>query len=170
MVSEVFGDDVLAAIFLGARLLVAYIAIMWLALVFWTARDIRQRTRDLWIQVAATLVTLAFFLPGYWLYLVIRPNSTLKERAEDRYREALLAEYASAGNCPACHHATRSDFVVCPYCEYALSKRCDSCAEALLASWSACPHCGKRTRSTPFGGEVAEVPATSPMGSQPVHA
>jgi len=170
VVSEVIGDDVLAAVFLGARFLVAYIAIMWLALVFWTVRDIRQRTTDLWVQGAATLLTLAFFVPGYWLYLVVRPNSTLKERAEDRYREALLAEYASASNCPACHHATRSDFVVCPYCEYALGKRCDSCSEALMPLWSACPHCGKRTRSTATGDEVPGGTMAPQRGSQPVHA
>ena len=170
MVSEAFGDDVLAAIFLGARFLVAYIAIMWLALVFWTARDIRQRTRDLWVQTAATLLTLAFFVPGYWLYLVIRPNSTLKQRAEDHYREVLLAEYASESNCPACNRSTRSDFVVCPYCEYALGKRCDACSEALMPSWSACPHCGKRTRATATGEDLTESGKARATGSQPVHA
>ena len=171
MISDLVGDGVITAALLGFKFLAAYIAIMWLALIFWTARDIRQRSDDVLIQGAAILLAVAFFLPGYWLYLVLRPRYTLKELAEERYREAIFAEYASSGDCPSCHRKTRDEFVVCPYCEYQLRKSCESCSHALLASWSACPYCGTRTAKPSPAGEPVPVAATTPaLGSQPVHA
>lgn len=171
MITDVLGDGVITAALLGFKFVAAYIAIMWLALVFWTARDIRQRTTDLWVQGAAIMLALAFFLPGYWLYLVLRPRYTLKERAEERYREAIFAEYSSVGDCPACHRKTREEFVICPYCEYQLRKSCEACSHALLSSWTACPYCGTRTtKSLQVEGPVPTATAPAPLGSQPAHA
>ena len=169
MVTELLGDGIVGAAFLGAKFIALYIAIMWVALVFWTFRDIRQRTNDLWLQLAATMLSVAFFLPGYWLYLVLRPRETLKERAEDRYREAIFAEYSSAAQCPGCRRKTRDDFVVCPYCEYTLRRSCEACSHALQASWSACPFCGKRSAAENTQ-EVFGVGSKPQRGSQPVHA
>jgi hypothetical protein len=160
---------VVAAAVLGLKFIALYIAIMWAALVFWVVRDIRQRTRDIYIQAAAGLLVLMFFIPGYWLYLVLRPNRTLKELVEDRYREAILAEYSAAEECPACHRKTREDYLICPHCEYSLRASCSSCSHAMLAGWKACPYCG--TKSAPAAPVAHPVAAASLAPSnQPVHA
>ena len=57
----------------------AYLAVIWVALIFWTYRDIRQRSRDPIIQFAAVLLVLVFFFPGHWIYLILRPRQTLVE-------------------------------------------------------------------------------------------
>ena len=42
----------------------AFIAAPWLALVFWTYRDIRARARDPVARILAVLVVALLFLPG----------------------------------------------------------------------------------------------------------
>jgi RNA polymerase subunit RPABC4/transcription elongation factor Spt4 len=145
---------------LAAKLGFAYIAIMWAALIYWTFRDIRRRSRDVVLQGASVLLTTLFFLPGYWLYLVLRPRMTLAEVAEERFREALFAEHSQSGNCPRCRKLVREEFLVCPHCETALRKACTGCSRALASSWRACPYC-----SQPVPAGAASTPAASPAPS-----
>lgn len=155
MLNDLVGDGVVAAMVLAAKLGFAYIAIMWAALIYWTFRDIRRRSNDIVLQGASVLLTTLFFLPGYWLYLVLRPRMTLAEVAEERFREALFAEYSQNANCPRCRRAVREEFLVCPHCEAKLRSACTGCSRALAASWRACPYCSQHV---PQGSAVAPAP------------
>lgn len=73
--------------------MVIFLAAFWIATVFWTYRDIRQRTRDPILQTAAVLLVLVFNFPGHWIYLIVRPRQTLTELYERSLEEeALLQE------------------------------------------------------------------------------
>lgn len=120
-----------------------YLAVMWMAIVFWTYRDIRQRTRDPIVQTVAVLLVLAFFLPGLWVYLILRPRMTLAEAYERSLEEeALLQELEDQKACPACKRRVHDDFLVCPSCAAQLKEPCRSCSKPLSYAWIVCPYCG----------------------------
>lgn len=163
-------ESIVSAAVTGLTVLLVYIAVMWAALVYWTFRDIRRRTRDGVLQVAAVAVTLLFFIPGYWPYLVLRPRLTLAELAEERLRASLLAEYAFAGSCPKCHQKTREEFLACPYCQERLRSACTNCAHALREDWKACPYCGNQSLEDSHDGEVQRDMLPGMKANKPVHA
>ncbi|MCZ2108097.1 MAG: hypothetical protein LC118_00750, partial [Dehalococcoidia bacterium] len=61
---------------MAGAILAIYLAAIWITLVFWTYRDIRQRSRDPILQTVSVLLVLLFFLPGHWIYLILRPRYT----------------------------------------------------------------------------------------------
>ena len=120
-----------------------YVAAFWLTLVFWTARDIRQRTSDQVAQVAAVLLVVCAFLPGLWLYLVLRPRYTRSQQyARALEEEALRMELEKDIACPKCSRAVQDDFLVCPACRATLKQPCTACSRPLANAWLACPYCG----------------------------
>jgi len=126
-----------------AALIIVYLAAIWLALVFWTYRDIRQRSRDPVMQTVAVLLVLLFFLPGHWIYLVVRPRYTLTELYERSLEEeALLQELEDQKACPNCRRRVRDEYLICPSCRAQLKEPCRSCGRPLSYAWLACPYCG----------------------------
>lgn len=138
--------------------LAVYVAVLWLAMIFWTYRDIRNRTRDPIVQASAILVVVLFFLPGYWVYLILRPRYTLNDLYERSLEEeALLQELEDQKVCPGCKRRVRDDYLICPSCRTHLKEACTGCQRPLNYSWSACPFCG--TAKSPREG----------LGARPVH-
>ncbi len=160
MSTDFLDQRVLAAMLVSVQLIVAYIAIIWLALVFWTYRDSRRRTRDKFLQAFSVLTTLLFFVPGYWVYLLVRPPQTLSERQEESLREALVADYGRTSKCPYCRERVREDFLVCPSCNYTLRESCRGCSHAIQPGWSVCPFCRLSTAEP-------QVIAARSIGAEP---
>jgi len=122
---------------------VVYLLAIWLTLVFWTYRDIRQRSRDPIVQTVAVVLVLFFFLPGHWIYLILRPRYTLTELYERSLEEeALLQELEDQKACPTCRRRVYDDFLMCPSCRTQLKEPCRACSRPLSYSWVACPYCG----------------------------
>lgn len=48
----------------------AFVAALWLSLIFWTYRDIKSRARDPLARILAVLVVAVLFLPGVIVYLI----------------------------------------------------------------------------------------------------
>ncbi len=121
-----------------------YGAVIWVALIFWVFRDIRQRTRDPVMQLISVLLALAFFLPGHWVYLILRPRQTLTELYERSLEEeAILQDLDDQKACPACRRRVRDDFLVCPACLTDLKESCTGCGKPLDYGWLACPYCAR---------------------------
>ena len=124
----------------------AYLAAVWLAALVWTARDIRDRSRDPVTQIVAVLMVLVFNLPGWMLYRVLRPPRTLAEEYDRRLEEeALLLDLRHSLVCPRCSATVEEDYVVCPSCAIRLKAVCHSCERGLNPDWLACPWCGEPT-------------------------
>lgn len=121
----------------------AFVAALWLSLIFWTYRDIRQRTRDPLVHILAVLVTAVLFLPGVLIYLILRPTRTLEEEYQRSLEEeALLQTIEEVPQCPGCGRKVASDWLVCPSCYTRLRKRCHHCGKIMELPWNLCPYCG----------------------------
>ncbi len=120
----------------------AFLAALWLSLVIWTYRDIRQRTRDRLARILAILVVTVLFLPGMVIYWILRPPRTLEDEYQQTLEEeALLQALEEAVLCPGCGRKTEADWMVCPSCHTKLRKQCHQCGRLLELAWNICPYC-----------------------------
>jgi len=131
----------------------AFIAVLWLSLVIWSYRDIRQRARDPLARILAVLVVAVLFLPGIVIYLILRPPRTLEEEYQHSLEEeALLQSIEESSLCPGCGRRTKENWTVCPNCLTKLRKACHQCGKLMELPWNLCPYCG-----TPAPGMRREV-------------
>jgi hypothetical protein len=145
-----------------------YLSAIWLTLIFWAYRDIRQRSRDPILQAVSVLLVLLFFLPGHWIYLILRPRYTLTELYERSLEEeALLQELEDQKACPTCRRRVQDDFLLCPSCRTQLKEPCRSCQKPLSYAWLTCPYCG--LEKPPREGYGAR-PVRSMRGAAPAAA
>ncbi len=121
----------------------AFIAALWLALIFWTYRDIRARARDPLARILAVLVVAILFLPGIVVYLILRPSHTLEQEYQQTLEEeALLQSIEDSPLCPGCGRRIKDNWVVCPSCHTKIKKPCHQCGKLMELPWNLCPHCG----------------------------
>ncbi len=141
-------------------LLGAYFLIFWVALVLWTARDVRRRSRDVLVQILAVLLVLFFHLAGLLLYWVLRPAETLAESYERSLEEeALLQGLEERQACPNCKQQVQPDFILCPNCQTQIKRRCPACDHPLHLRWEVCPYCGQSV--APPAAEAADLAVVS---------
>lgn len=119
-----------------------FLAALWLSLIFCTDRDIRKRSRDRYKRILAVLLVTLLSLPGFILYLVLRPPRTLEEDYQRALEEeALLQTIEGAALCPGCERHIQAEWVVCPNCGTLLKKKCSSCGQLIDLPWNLCPYC-----------------------------
>jgi RNA polymerase subunit RPABC4/transcription elongation factor Spt4 len=121
----------------------AFLLAFWLAMVIWTWRDIRARSRDIFAAILAVVLVAVFPIVGLLLYVLLRPKETLAE-AYDRAleEEALLRSIEEQLVCPNCQRAVDDDWRFCAYCHTQIKKDCPECGRLLELGWSLCPYCG----------------------------
>src|SRR5439155_1656604 len=112
----------------------------------WAYRDIRDRTRDVGLQVLAVFVVMLFFpgfnIPGLALYMMMRPRETLEEAySRSLEEEALLREIGDEGLCPSCRRFVERAWRICPFCQTQLKDICGECEHLLSFNWVVCPYC-----------------------------
>ena len=159
-----FQDYTLVIIAIAA----AFLAALWLSLIIWTARDIRRRSSDGFTRVLAVLVVTILFIPGWFLYLILRPATTL----EDEYQrtleeEALLQNIEDIARCPGCNRRVQPDWMVCPNCHTMLKKSCHQCWKLIELPWNVCPYCGTPVPGTRTDDITAEVSDEVSEGENP---
>jgi RNA polymerase subunit RPABC4/transcription elongation factor Spt4 len=121
----------------------AFLVALWVALVIWTYRDIRNRARDRLVHILAAVLVALLNLPGVLVYLVLRPPRTLEEEYERTLEEeALLQTIEDEVLCPGCERRVREDWLVCPNCQTKLKKPCQQCGKLMELPWNICPYCG----------------------------
>ena len=126
----------------------AFLVALWIALIIWTYRDIRSRTRDPLPQIMATLLVAVLNLPGVVVYLILRPMRTLEEDYQHTLEEeSLLQALDDLPLCPGCERRVRDDWQICPNCHTKLKKACEQCGKLMELPWNMCPYCG-----TPVAG------------------
>ncbi len=144
--------------------LVAFVVIFWISLIVWTFRDIRSRSQDFLLQIAATLLVAIFFIGGLFIYLILRPRQTLGEIYERQLEEeSLLAEMTERQTCNNCHARVEADFQICPSCGQKLKRPCPKCERLLELRWAFCPYCA--TNLAP--GPMQNMPGMPAMQSRP---
>lgn len=151
---------------LGGLVGAVWALLLWLSIIVWVYRDMRDRTRDLALQVLSVFVVLMFFpgfnIPGLALYLMLRPRETLEETyARSLEEEALLREIGDEGECPSCRRFVERAWRACPYCQTQLKDVCGECEQLLSFSWIACPYCGA-SRKVPAAADEGPTPGAVP--------
>jgi hypothetical protein len=149
MTPDLAGIGTAAVAYLG---LVAVVC--WVAMIIWTFRDMRARSRDTLGQILMAAMVALLTLPGLLIYIFLRPRETLAEAYERSLEEeALLQEIEEKPTCPGCKQRVREDWQACPHCHTRLRKPCARCGRTLELSWDICPYC--TTATVPYtGGET----------------
>lgn len=138
----------------------AFLAALWISLVIWTYRDIKSRARDNLVSILATLVVALLSLPGFLIYLVLRPQFSLEEEYQKTLEEeALLQAIEDQPVCPGCERQIMSDWQICPNCQTKLKKTCRTCGKLMELSWNVCPFCaapeyGLRTEDVTLSNSI----------------
>ena len=128
----------------------AFVAALWLSLLFWTYRDVRSRTRDRIIHILVILLVALLNLPGLLIYLILRPKVTLYEAYQRTLEEeALLSEIESKKVCPGCGSTIQFLWQVFPYCHTRIQKVCAQCGQLLELPWQICPYCATPVHGSP---------------------
>lgn len=151
-------DDWQSIVAVVGAILGAYAVVLWLGIVVWAYRDIRDRTGDVWSQTVAVLLVAVFNIPGLILYLLLRPHETLAEVYERKLEtDAIKQEMTEQQRrCPTCQLRVEGEFLFCPHCRTSLREPCSACKRPLDAGWSVCPYCGVQ------GPEPAAAVAAGP--------
>lgn len=135
--------DSASNIFLGISIYVGMVLVAsWFAMIIWTYRDMRARSRDALAQIVVALMVAILTVPGLLIYLFLRPRETLAEAYERSLEEeALLQEIEEKPTCPGCKQRVQPDWQACPACHTRLKKPCVRCGSMLELSWNLCPYC-----------------------------
>ena len=134
----------------------AYAGAVWLAALIWTIRDVRERSEDPITQGVAFLIVLVFNLPGWVLYMVLRPPMTLADVYERQLEEeALRQELDDRLSCPTCERDVLEEYIACPHCGTRLKSPCHECSKAVSFSWAVCPWCGTAPQAERKMGSIA---------------
>jgi RNA polymerase subunit RPABC4/transcription elongation factor Spt4 len=145
----------------------AFVAALWLSLVLWTYRDIRSRARDALARILAVLVVAVLFLPGIFIYLIVRPPRTMEEDYQHSLEEeALLQSIEESALCPGCSRRIKDNWLVCPNCHTKLKKSCRQCGKLMDMPWNLCPYCGTPEPGMRREGLTLDE-ATRPLPSEP---
>lgn len=143
---------------------VAFVAALWLSLIFWAFRDIRKRSRDPFMRILAVIIVAVLFLPGILIYLVLRPARTLEEDYQQSLEEeALLQTIEDASICPGCNRRIEDSWLACPNCHTLLKKKCKTCGKVIALPWDLCPYCASPVEVSPIQQETPSQEEQLPL-------
>lgn len=165
---------------LVVNLLLLFLAVFWIALVYWTFADARRRISDPMLVGCATAASL-FPFAGTMVYMIVRPPEYLQD-VHERELEIAGAEVRLAATrnltCSYCNYQIEGSFLRCPSCLRRLKERCATCHKPLDPSWKICPYCESeigrpaaqpRRRQRPRESPVAAVAPEGSRQAAPKH-
>jgi RNA polymerase subunit RPABC4/transcription elongation factor Spt4 len=152
----------------GLIVVTTYLLALWIAAIWWTFQDIRNRSTDILLQIAATLLVTVFSFPGLLIYFMLRPQRTLAELYDESLEEeALLRTMRQGSTCPSCEGQVEPEFLFCPWCEARLKQLCARCERPISLEWQICPYCGASPQAAQ--ATVNIVPTTAPPSRELVN-
>jgi hypothetical protein len=119
------------------------LALLWLALGYWTYRDAQRRIEEPLLVGLATLVGLFPPFIGPFIYMLFRPPEFIVDRRERELEMRAIESRLAAADvtCPVCRAEVEPSFLVCPVCTTKLKQACSSCNAPLEPMWQICPYC-----------------------------
>ena len=139
---------------LAVNLLILLLAVLYLALVYWTYADARRRIADPMLIGCAAAAAFLFPFVGAIVYMIVRPPEYLDDvRERELEMQASEARLHQTGYalCPHCDFEVKDEFLRCPNCMRKLKDPCHNCAKPLDPDWKLCPYC------------EAEIPGVTPQ-------
>ena len=141
-------------------LFLVLLALLYLALLYWTFADARRRYGDPGVALIVSALGLLPFV-GPFVYLLVRPAETLQEAYERELEvETARLQLVSLESriCPHCDHPIEPDFLRCPGCQRQLRVPCSRCRRPVEVGWQICPYCEARL------GQLQRTAAQRPAG------
>ena len=132
-----------------------FIAIFWLASLWWIYKDARRRIEDPWLVGLAVVLGVVVPFLGVFIYMLFRPPEYLDDVRERELEIKAMEERLSKRDlhCPVCRSEVDVSFLVCPICTTKLKQACTTCKAPLEALWQVCPFC-----ETPIDPAVVAMP------------
>lgn len=107
---------------------VLYFFVIWISILIWVMKDIKNRTERISLQILSILTILIFTPFGIFLYLLIRPSKTLFEQYYFEVEHNLECLWRDIGEkiwkknfnsitCLECSKPIQEKFKYCPYCK-----------------------------------------------------
>jgi hypothetical protein len=129
--------------FLIRNLSLFFVAVFWLATVYWVFKDARRRIDDPWLVAIATLLGLVPPFVGPIIYMLFRPPEYLEDVRERELEIRAMEERLAREefHCPVCRAEVDPSFLVCPVCTTKLKQACTNCKSPLEPVWQVCPYC-----------------------------
>lgn len=116
---------------------------LWLAIIIWSLRDIRSRSRSTLASIFTVFLVAVFPIVGLAVYLLLRPRETLAAQYDRALeQEVLLQQIETKPTCPTCSSPTQVNWFLCPSCHTHLRQPCPVCNSPLELHWDICPYCG----------------------------
>jgi hypothetical protein len=138
---------------LAVSLFLLFLAVLWLALVFWTYADAKRRIADRMLIACATLASVFPFI-GTIVYMILRPPEYLDDVRERELEmagaEARLQRLEGMA-CPYCEFEVEKSFLRCPSCLRRLKEPCGTCGKPLDPRWKICPYCESEIAGSTLG-------------------
>jgi RNA polymerase subunit RPABC4/transcription elongation factor Spt4 len=152
---------------LAINLVILFLAIVWLAMIYWTRTDAKRRISDPVLVAAATAASLFPFV-GTIVYMIVRPPEFLED-VRERDLEMAAAEarlsQLSYFACQHCGQEVEKDYLICPNCRSRLRDPCSHCHRPLEMTWTVCPYCetpvstrSSRRRREALAGDLPPAP------------
>ena len=125
------------------NLLLFFVAVFWLATVWWVYKDARRRIEDSWLVGTAVVLPLVAPFIGVLIYMLFRPPEYIEDVRERELEIKAMEERLARRDlhCPVCRAEVGPDFLVCPVCTTKLKQACVNCKAPLEALWQICPYC-----------------------------
>jgi hypothetical protein len=144
------------------NLAIFFLAVFWVATIYWVYKDAKRRIEDPWMVAMATVLGAIPPFLGPIIYMFFRPPEYLED-VRERELEIRAMEQRLARrdlHCPVCRAEVDSSFLVCPVCTTKLKQACVTCKQPLEALWQICPYCETRveTPATIDFGDTWETP------------
>jgi RNA polymerase subunit RPABC4/transcription elongation factor Spt4 len=123
-----------------------FVAVLWLALVFWTYKDAKRRIEDPILVAVAVAAALVFPFVGALVYTILRPPEYLADvRERELEIRAMERRLGADPRCPYCRTPVEPSFLACPVCTNKLKSACRRCKSPLEPDWRICPYCETAT-------------------------
>lgn len=141
----------------------AYFALLWLAIIIWVSKDVLQRSNSIVFQAFSILLSIVVPILGVLLYLIIRPGKTRMEKYYEELERNMLEEdgVSQQNACDKCLTPADKDYSFCPNCGESLKKACSKCKKTFPNVWNICPFCGKEYREGKKSKHKSKKPSES---------
>ena len=125
----------------GRMALYGLLIASWVGVVLYALHDSERRFKRPWARGLVILLPLLGWLPGFIIYLFLRPSETVTDRMYQQFLTNTVKLQENPSMCPSCRGFVKADFIHCPHCGNQVLVGCHTCGRSMRRDWRHCPSC-----------------------------